>query len=153
MRSVVDQNFVMRRMTIHSRPRTSGKLCRLILIGNNIFVLSWSWKQQFSPKCCRISNNGGRNIDTTPHYQLKINWISNFESSKCNTEHTLILLQIKWKKKKNLTHLQLYKIAPDVTSIFNIDVGWVRNPSASFKSKHRNEVGRYIEWMLTNDGM
>jgi len=32
-------------------------------------------------------------------------------------EHTLILLQIKWKK-KILTHLQLHKIAPDVTSIF-----------------------------------
>jgi len=59
-------------------------------------------------------------------------------------EHTLILLQIKWGK-KILTLLQLYKIAPDVTSIFNIDVGWVRNPSASFKSKHRNEAGRYIE--------
>jgi len=58
-------------------------------------------------------------------------------------KHTLILLQIKWGKNSHSSSVVQNRSGCHI--YIHIDVGWVRNPSASFKSKHRNEVGRNIE--------
>jgi hypothetical protein len=83
-------------------------------------------------------------------YQLKIDWISNFGSSNCNMEHTLILRQIKWEK-ISPTHLQLYKIAPDVTSIFIYTSDWWEIRQLASNQSTETKLGEILNecWLMT----